>query len=212
MEFRTIPSLFNKYEVNEDGTIFRNAKTKKELTIKLDMHHSQKGYYTTFVHFGGRQPDNYNKRVMIHRVVAECWLGPCPDGYEVDHIDRNSHNNDYHNLRYVTRSEQMKNRDHSGIGARGTRNCKEARRKRARRTQLFFDNNESYIFDSISEAAAFLASRESIKVDKARQMIKHKNKMPIPQRTRKNGCDYSFSVIISDLSNGEIEAIEERNI
>ena len=47
---------------------------------------------------------------MIHRAVAECWLGDCPNGYEVDHIDRNSHNNDYRNLRYVTHSEQMKNR------------------------------------------------------------------------------------------------------
>jgi len=50
------------------------------------------------------------KRIMIHKVVAECWLGDCPDGYEVDHIDRNPHNNDYRNLRYVTHSKQMKNR------------------------------------------------------------------------------------------------------
>ena len=41
-------------------------------------------------------------------MVAECWLGEKPEGYEIDHIDRNSQNNDYRNLRYVTRSEQMK--------------------------------------------------------------------------------------------------------
>jgi len=115
MEFRKIPSLDYKYEINEDGTIFRNVETGKNLKIKLDMHHSKIGYYTTFVHFGGRRIGNYIKRVMIHKVVAECWLGECPDGYEVDHIDRNTHNNHYSNLRYVTKSEQMKNRDHSNI-------------------------------------------------------------------------------------------------
>ena len=62
-------------------------------------------------------------RVPIHKVVAECWLGDKPDGYEVDHIDRNSHNNHYSNLRYVTRSEQMKNRDHTNISKQGTINC-----------------------------------------------------------------------------------------
>ena len=47
---------------------------------------------------------------MIHKVVAECWIGPKPEGLQVDHINRNSLDNDYRNLRYVTHSEQMKNR------------------------------------------------------------------------------------------------------
>ena len=46
----------------------------------------------------------------MHRIVAECWLGDRPEGYEIDHIDRNTHNNKYTNLRYVTHSVQMKNR------------------------------------------------------------------------------------------------------
>lgn len=105
LEFRKIPSLQFLYEVNENGTIFRNVKSKKQLKIKLDFHHSPSGYWATFVNIKG-----VCTRVMIHRVVAECWLGPCPDGLQVDHIDRNSQNNDYRNLRYVTHSEQMKNR------------------------------------------------------------------------------------------------------
>ena len=107
-DFRPIPSLNYLYEVNSNGTVFRNATTKRELKIKLDMHHSKKGYYTTFVHLGGRK-NSVTKRVMIHKVVAECWIGKCPNGYEVDHIDRNSLNNNHTNLRYVTKNEQMKN-------------------------------------------------------------------------------------------------------
>ena len=110
LEFRKIKSLNYLYEVSEDGKIFRNVKSKKQNKIKLDFHHNQKGYYTTFIHVGGRGPNQKTIRVTIHRVVAEAWLGPCPEGLQVDHIDRNPHNNHYTNLRYVTVSEQMKNR------------------------------------------------------------------------------------------------------
>ena len=108
LEFRKIKSAGYLYEINENGTIFRNVKSKKQNKIKLDMHHSKKGYYVTFARIKGK-----STRIMIHRAVAECWLGDCPNGYEVDHIDRNSHNNDYRNLRYVTHSEQMKSLNHS---------------------------------------------------------------------------------------------------
>lgn len=104
-EFRKIKSLQFLYEVNGDGTIFRNVKSKKQLKIKLDYHHSKAGYYCTFVNIKGKCI-----RVMIHSVVAECWLGERPEGFEIDHIDRNTHNNHYTNLRYVIHSEQMKNR------------------------------------------------------------------------------------------------------
>lgn len=110
LEFRKIKSLNYLYEISEDGRIFRNVKSKKQNKIKLDFHHAEKGYYTTFIHVGGRQPGNKTIRVTIHKVVAEAWLGPCPEGLQVDHIDRNPHNNHYTNLRYVTQSEQMKNR------------------------------------------------------------------------------------------------------
>lgn len=105
LEFRKIPSLQFLYEVNSNGTIFRNVKSKKQLSIKLDIHHSDKGYYATWVNIKGKI-----KRVMIHRVVAECWHGPCPEGMQVDHIDRDTKNNNYKNLRYVNQSQQMKNR------------------------------------------------------------------------------------------------------
>jgi len=110
LEFRKLKSLNYLYEISEDGRIFRNVKSKKQNKIKLDFHHSEKGYYVTFIHINGRRPDSKTIRVMIHRAVAEAWLGPCPEGLQVDHIDRNPHNNHYTNLRYVTQSEQMKNR------------------------------------------------------------------------------------------------------
>lgn len=105
LEFRPIPSLDNKYEVNENGTILRNRQTGYHIKIFLDTHHSKVGYFAAYVNING-----VIRRVMLHKVVAECWLGQKPEGLEVDHIDRNPHNNHYTNLRYVTHSEQMKNR------------------------------------------------------------------------------------------------------
>lgn len=103
LEFRKVPSLYFLYEVNEDGTVVRNVKSKKQLRIFL----GDWGYYQ--VQF------NIKKHILkrtVHSLVAECWLGPRPEGLEIDHIDRNRFNNHYSNLRYADRSTQMKNRNY----------------------------------------------------------------------------------------------------
>lgn len=108
LEFRKIPSLYFLYEVNEDGTVIRNVKSKKHLKCFKQHHNSNTEYWCTQVNI-----KKQIRKVFLHRVVAECWHGPRPEGMQVDHIDRNSLNNHYTNLRYVTRSEQMLNRDYS---------------------------------------------------------------------------------------------------
>lgn len=170
LEFRKIPSLNFLYEINENGTIFRNVKSKKQNKIKLDMHHSQKGYYVTFCRLKGK-----STRVMIHRVVAECWLGPCPEGMEVDHIDRNSHNNDYRNLRYVTKSEQMKNRDHTRISQKGKENLDNARKARMKPVRLS-NKNIIYTFESYAECSRFLGDYYHDDPEKFRYRLKRKSK------------------------------------
>lgn len=107
LEFRKIPSLQFLYEVNENGTVIRNVKSKRHLKCFKKSHNSKTEYWCTQVNIKGKI-----KKVFLHRVVAECWIGERPDGFQVDHIDRNSLNNDYRNLRYVTKSQQMINRDY----------------------------------------------------------------------------------------------------
>ena len=170
LEFRKIPSLGFLYEVNENGTIFRNVKSKKQNKIKLDMHHSEVGYYVTFCRYK-KKP----KRVMIHRVVAECWLGPCPNGLEVDHIDRNTHNNDYRNLRYVSKSEQMKNRDHSNISKQGRQNLELARQQRMKPVRIT-NGQEQYVFESYATCSRFLAARYNGTFQSFRYRLKRKSK------------------------------------
>ena len=100
-EFRKIKSLNFLYEVSEDGRIVRNSRSKKCLNAMQN----NCGYWKVNVRVKGK-----TKQVYIHRLVAECWLGDCPKGYEVDHIDRNKSNNHYSNLRYVTRFDNNENR------------------------------------------------------------------------------------------------------
>jgi len=42
---------------------------------------------------------------QIHQIVAEVFLGPCPPGMEINHIDGDKYNNHWTNLEYVTSSE-----------------------------------------------------------------------------------------------------------
>ena len=107
LEFRKIPSLQFLYEVNSNGTVIRNVKSKRHLKCFKKSHNSNTEYWCTQVNI-----KKHIMKVFIHRVVAECWLGPRPEGMQCDHIDRNSLNNDYRNLRYVTKSGQMLNRDY----------------------------------------------------------------------------------------------------
>ena len=109
VEFRKIPSLKFLYEVSEDGRTVRNVKSKHQLAMDQD----RGGYYRVSPFIDGKQIHRF-----VHILVAECWLGPKPEGMECDHIDRNIHNNHYTNLRYVTRSENHENRVFSEEGRR----------------------------------------------------------------------------------------------
>ena len=48
------------------------------------------------------------KKYYVHRLVYETFIGPIPDGYEIDHIDCNKTNNSIDNLQLLTRKENMK--------------------------------------------------------------------------------------------------------
>ena len=53
----------------------------------------------------------HNKRVKVHKLVAEKWLpAPTEENCVIDHIDRNRYNNTAENLRWVSKSLNATNK------------------------------------------------------------------------------------------------------
>lgn len=73
------------------------------------------GYHKVIIQYG-----NSKRNYRVHRLVAETFLANDNDLPEVDHIDRNRVNNHLSNLRWVSRSDNLKNRDMTNVGKKKT--------------------------------------------------------------------------------------------
>lgn len=97
MDLREITG-FPNYMVTADGQIY-NTKRKKFRGLRP----AKTGYM---------QVDLWNKgRVtwfLIHRLVLETFIGPCPDGMEACHYNGNRQDNRLKNLRWDSRSNNQR--------------------------------------------------------------------------------------------------------
>jgi hypothetical protein len=104
--FRACPS-WPGYEVSDCGEV-RNAKSGRMCSIQ---NHSL-GYRTVAITAstaGFETTRGLRVRLVgVHRLVADAFIGPCPSGHEVDHLDCDKTNNTPGNLEYVTRAENMR--------------------------------------------------------------------------------------------------------
>jgi len=98
------------YLIYSNGNIY-NKKTKRYLKICYSKSRGQ-----TAIRVNGKM-----KSLYPHRLVAEYYI-PNPNKYkEVDHIDRNVHNNDISNLRWADRFIQNQNRNNNKNNKSGHR-------------------------------------------------------------------------------------------
>jgi hypothetical protein len=61
------------------------------------------------------------KAHLVHALVAEAFLGPCPEGQEVCHSERGKHDNRSSSLRYGTRKENAADKHRDGSHIQGER-------------------------------------------------------------------------------------------
>ncbi len=134
-------TFWRGYYVSKDGIIIsfrdsrRGYKGNVDLTRPpkyLKYGQSNRGYYQVIFSNGV----DIRKSFLVHRVVAETFLGPIPEGYHVDHIDNNIHNNDISNLQFLTPEENVRKA-----------NC--GRKSKFRKSVLIIIDNKKYYFSTI---------------------------------------------------------------
>lgn len=118
-EWKRVIGYEGAYEVSDLGHI-RNCREVK-FGPKGDFLRPQKAgnlkYYIVNLHANG-----HSKVQLIHRIVAQAFLGSCPDGYEVNHKDGHKFNNAASNLEYITHQENARHAAAHGLTLKGERN------------------------------------------------------------------------------------------
>ena len=84
------------YQVSSHGRV----RNKKGLILKPIL--TKPGYYNV-----GLWRHSKSQVVRVHKIVAEAFLGPRPEGLVVMHLDNDPANNRLSNLRYGTQSENI---------------------------------------------------------------------------------------------------------
>ena len=86
----------------DNGTIWRWSRWNKWVNVVT----KAKGYYQISIN---------NKRYLLHRIIAHAFLDfDLQSEMQIDHIDRNIHNNAISNLRQVTNHQNQFNKDAKG--------------------------------------------------------------------------------------------------
>jgi len=69
----------------------------------------------------GLYKNGIRKRYLVHRLVMETFVGPCPTGKEVCHNDGDPSNNFVENLRYDTQKNNARDSINQGTFIKGSR-------------------------------------------------------------------------------------------
>lgn len=103
-EYWRINQRFPSYEICSDGRVRRGKlwqNSNKDGSIKVGPYGNH-GYRRVSL-----CEENKKYSVLLHRLIAETFLGPCPDGYVVNHRNADKANNGIDNLEYVTPADNV---------------------------------------------------------------------------------------------------------
>lgn len=88
-----IPGFDGPFYVSPCGSVFKSDR-------ELRGHLNPKGYRRVCIRQNGRDRNYY-----VHQLVALAFIGPRPEGFQVDHINFDVADNAVANLRYISAGE-----------------------------------------------------------------------------------------------------------
>jgi hypothetical protein len=105
---------FQSYFADRDGNIYSGKRGKvQRRKLILD----RRGYYALKMRRDGK-----TLNAMVHRLVLETFVGPCPIGQEARHLNAIKTDNRLENLVWGTRSDNEKDKIPLRLDNRGSRN------------------------------------------------------------------------------------------
>lgn len=119
-EWRTVPG-YQRYEVSSRGRVRSTGvggNGKPGQLLKASRATPGLNYTHVALYVNGKR-----RYFTVHFLVMATFVGPRPDGMEINHIDGDAANNRRENLEYVTRSENLKHAYRIGrMSTNGVRN------------------------------------------------------------------------------------------
>lgn len=101
---KNINNFDGKYMVDDSGNVF----SRKGRALKCSI--NSVGYKQLFTYLNGK----FFKAYLVHRLIWETYNGEIPEGFEIDHINRNKLDNRLENLRLLTHKENLWNKESKG--------------------------------------------------------------------------------------------------
>ncbi len=116
-ELKEIPE-FPDYCIDKNGNVW-SYKKYGNLPLPRKLKIRNKRYKEIRLYSNGK-----SEYKLIHRLVLETFIGPCPEGMETCHNDGNSKNNKLSNLRWDTHKNNEKDKIKHGIYRYGENNSR----------------------------------------------------------------------------------------
>lgn len=88
---------FESYQIDENGIVY-SKKSKKPLAQSESGGQPSKRYLKVHI----MNNEGKCKQMLVHRLMAETFIGPIPKGYVVDHLNKNTRDNRLVNLQITT--------------------------------------------------------------------------------------------------------------
>jgi len=133
---REIPN-YPGYFVTIDGKVWSTRTNKGHSCRWLKLKKLNKG------HLYVRLNHKHNMK-LVHRLVLETFIGPCPDGMECCHYDGNPENNKLSNLRWDTHSNNQKDKVRHGRWKNPTQKGEKHPRAKLTKKDVMWIRNKYY--------------------------------------------------------------------